>query len=225
MKRNSDYYSLAQPVQVVGRGMNTKYYQRGDGIGDIFRAIVKAGKRIFQKSGIKEKAIGVARSTAKSVAESGKQYIKNNKAEILQSVNELGKQAGRVAEEQLIGGLEDVIAGKNIKETAKTRGKMIGEEVLGLSKRKGEEILKSQERKIIDIARQEKAKAQKRFSKEGSEVASKLESAISQEAKDAYSKLFAGRGHNGKGLRQVGKKGKGLRQVGTGHKKRGRKKK
>lgn len=205
----------------------------GDGIGDIFSGLFRGIKRVFQSSGFKESAKRLAKGTANSLQASAKEYIKENKQDIIDLGKKVGQAGIDIATKEGAAALEEVIAGKNIKSVIKKRGKA----TLQKSANKAIEISKpelaSQRRRVADLLRQERVRAYQQAQQEANNVESNVIVAVREEQEEIEREISAktkrlmnrlGLGETtGTGLKQLGlsKKGKGLKQIGSG-KKRGR---
>jgi predicted RecA/RadA family phage recombinase len=224
-------------IQVFGSGLRTNHSKvmYGDGIGDIFSGLFRGIKRVFQSSGFKEGAKRLAKGTADSLQRSAKNYIKENKQDILNLGKKVAQSGIDIATEAGAKALEDVIAGENVKSVIKKRGKA----ALKKSANKAIEISKpelaSQRRRVADLLRQERVRAYQQAQQEANNVESNVALAIQEEQEEIKREVSAktkilmrrlGLGETtGNGLVQLGlsKKGKGLRQLGKGAgKKRGR---
>ena len=224
-------------IQVFGSGLRTNHSKvmYGDGIGDIFSGLFRGIKRVFQSSGFKEGAKRLAKGTATSLQKSAKNYIKENKQDILNLGKKVAQSGIDIATEAGAKALEDVIAGENVKSVIKKRGKA----ALKKSANKAIEISKpelaSQRRRVADLLRQERVRAYQQAQQEANNVESNVALAIQEEQEEIKREVSAktkilmrrlGLGETtGQGLVQLGlsKKGKGLKQLGKGAgKKRGR---
>jgi len=240
------YYKMYNPncnhsrIQVFGSGLRTNHSKvmYGDGIGDIFSGLFRGIKRVFQSSGFKEGAKRLARGTADSLQKSAKEYIRENKQDILNLGKKVAQSGIDIATKEGAAALEEVIAGENIKSVIKKRGKA----ALKKSADKAIEISKpelaSQRRRVADLLRQERVRAYQQAQQEANNVESNVLVAVREEQEEIKREVSAktknlmkrlGLGETtGEGLVQLGlsKKGKGLKQLGTGaHTKKGAPKK
>lgn len=227
-------------IQVFGSGLRTNHSKvmYGDGIGDIFEGLFRGIKRVFQSSGFKESAKRLAKGTADSLQASAKEYIRENKQDIIDLGKKVAKSGIDIATKEGAAALEEVIAGENIKSVIKKRGKA----ALKKSTDKAIEISKpelaSQRRRVADLLRQERVRAYQQAQQEANNVESNVLVAVREEQEEIKREVSAktknlmkrlGLGETtGEGLVQLGlsKKGKGLKQLGKGaHTKKGAPKK
>ena len=69
------YYKKQNKVRIMGRGCGHQYEMVGEGVvSDIFKGIMKAGKKLFSNLKIKE----LAQATGKSLLKAGKDFIKED---------------------------------------------------------------------------------------------------------------------------------------------------
>jgi len=235
---NAVMYPLVKR-QIFGAGLHTNHYmvQRGDGVLEFGKAIGKAIRNVFEKSGLKDSIKSVARQTFQSGKDAVKNYIRENKDDLLDLAKNVGKAGIDIATEEGAKAFGEIIEGKNVKEVVKKRG----ERTLKRGAKKAVEISKpelaTQRRRATDMLRQERIRAYQQAQQEAKNVESKVVEAINEEQNEIRrevsekSKQFLKRlglsPQEGNGLTQLGlsKKGKGLRQLGTGahtNKKRGR---
>ena len=225
-------------IQVFGTGLRTNHSKvmYGNGIGDVFSGLFRGIKRVFMSSGFKQGAKRLAKGTADSLQKSAKNYIAENKQDILNLGKKVAQSGIDIATKEGAAALEDVIAGENVKSVIKKRGKA----ALKKSANKAIEISKpelaSQRRRVADLLRQERVRAYQQAQQEANNVESNVALAIQEEQEEIKREVSAktknlmkrlGLGETtGKGLVQIGlsKKGKGLKQLGKGahNKKRGR---
>jgi hypothetical protein len=229
------------PIKVFGTGLKNTHSRvmYGDGIGDIFSGLFRGIKRVFQSSGFKEGAKRLAKGTADSLQASAKEYIRENKQDILNLGKKVAQSGIDIATKEGAAALEDVLAGENIKSVIKKRGKA----TLKKSADKAIEISKpelaSQRRRVADLLRQERVRAYQQAQQEANNIESNVALAIQEEqeeikrevsakTKNLMKRLGLGETTTGEGLVQLGlsKKGKGLKQLGKGaHTKKGAPKK
>lgn len=234
---NAVMYPLVKR-QIFGTGLRNNYYmvQRGDGVLEFGKAIGKAIRNVFEKSGLKDSIKSVARQTFQSGKDAVKNYIRENKDDLLNLAKNVGKAGVDIATEEGANAVGEIIEGKNVKQVLKERG----EKTLKRSAKKAVEISKpelaTQRRRATDMLRQERIRAFQQAQQEAQNVESKVVDAINEEQNEIRrevsekSKQFLKRlglsPQEGNGLTQLGlsKKGKGLTQLGKGHtnKKRGR---
>jgi hypothetical protein len=68
-------YKKQNKVRIMGRGVGHQYEMVGEGIvGDIFKGLMKAGKKIFSNLRVKE----LAQATGKSLLKAGKEFAKKD---------------------------------------------------------------------------------------------------------------------------------------------------
>jgi len=224
-------------IQVFGSGLRTNHSKvmYGDGIGDIFSGLFRGIKRVFQSSGFKEGAKRLAKGTADSLQRSAKNYIAENKDDILKLGKKVAKSGIDIATEAGAKALEDVIAGENVKSVIKKRGKAALKKSANTAIEISKPELASQRRRVADLLRQERVRAYQQAQQEMDNVESNVLVAVREEQEEIKREVSAktknlmkrlGLGETtGNGLVQLGlsKKGKGLRQLGKGAgKKRGR---
>lgn len=205
-------------VHYVGKGLNSRLY--GDGFGNILKAMVKGAKSLFNQSGPKLKKAGMAllKSTGKQLKEAGQKYIEDNKDEIKDELKKFGKRAVKIAKQEAEEGIEEVLAGANVKKTIESRGKSALTRTARSGKTRGKRVSKAQFAKIQDIMNQQ-AMITKEAAKEAAEEA---ETEISKDLQKAKSKIEKEIRNdiNNLDLNQLFKiKGSGLKQLGKGAKK------
>jgi len=106
---------------IKGQGMRRVYKQQGRGLGNVFKSIFDGGRRFFQSPAVKKqiKAFG------RSVFNSGKRIIDN--PENRKQLENLGKKGleslKRQGEKQGEKLLQDIMEGKNVKQSVLNRGR------------------------------------------------------------------------------------------------------
>jgi len=246
MLKLNNPHMMYQPVLLHGAGYNPHAYKAmsGDGIGSLFKAFSKGISRVFSKlvPAVSSSAKNLARSTATSVANAGKKYIRDNKGDLLNLANQAKKAGINIATEAGASALSDIISGENVVEVAKKRSS----QALRQAQTKASEQLSSgelaqQRRKIGDLLRQEKIRGIQKAQQELKNVESsvintiveeqnEIQNEVRESANDLLNRLGIRRGQGltqigvrrkGRGLKQIGTgKGKGLKQIGTGKRKK-----
>src|SRR6056300_1238078 len=99
-------YKPNKKVVVMGRGCGLKYEMVGDGlVSDIFRGLMKAGRKIFSNLKVKE----LAAATGKSLLKAGKEFTKK---ELVPSLKKAGTKIATAGIEEASNRIVSQIEGK-----------------------------------------------------------------------------------------------------------------
>jgi len=105
------YYKKQNKVRVMGRGCGHQYEMVGEGIvSDIFKGLLKAGKKIFSNLKIKE----LAAATGKSLLKAGKDFATKD---LVPSLKTAGTKIATAGIEEASNRIVSQIEGKPAKKT------------------------------------------------------------------------------------------------------------
>jgi len=134
-------YKKQNKVRIMGRGAGHMYHMEGEGIvGDIFKGLMKAGKKIFSNLRVKE----LAAATGKSLLKAGKEFAKKD------LVPSLKKGATKIATAGIEEASNRIVSQIEGKPAKKTNLRKIAEDV------SSEELKKLKERVRAIAAREAK---------------------------------------------------------------------
>ncbi len=104
-------YKKQNKVRIMGSGCGHMYQMEGEGIvGDIFKGLMKTGKKIFTNLKIKE----LAAATGKSLLKAGKEFIKTD---VVPSLKTIGTKVATAGIEEASNRIVSQIEGKPAKKT------------------------------------------------------------------------------------------------------------
>ena len=104
-------YKKQTKVRIMGSGCGHMYHMEGEGIiGDIFKGLMKTGKKIFTNLKIKE----LAAATGKSLLKAGKEFIKTD---VVPSLKTIGTKVATAGIEEASNRIVSQIEGKPAKKT------------------------------------------------------------------------------------------------------------
>jgi hypothetical protein len=104
-------YKKQTKVRILGSGCGHQYEMVGEGIvGDIFKGLMKAGKKIFSNLKIKE----LAAATGKSLLKAGKEFVKSD---VVPSLKKAGTKIATAGIEEASNRIVSQIEGKPAKKT------------------------------------------------------------------------------------------------------------
>ena len=105
------YYKKQNKVRIMGRGCGHQYEIVGEGIiGDIFKGLLKAGKKVFSNLKIKE----LAAATGKSLLKAGKDFATKD---LVPSLKTAGTKIATAGIEEASNRIISQIEGKPAKKT------------------------------------------------------------------------------------------------------------
>ena len=103
-------YKKQNKVRIMGRGCGHQYEMVGEGIvGDIFKGLMKAGKKIFSNLRVKE----LAQATGKSLLKAGKKFASED---LVPSLKRAGTKLATAGIEEASNRIVSQIEGKPVKK-------------------------------------------------------------------------------------------------------------
>ena len=104
-------YKKQNKVRIMGRGVGHQYEMVGEGIvGDIFKGLMKAGKKIFSNLRVKE----LAQATGKSLLKAGKKFASED---LVPSLKKAGTKIATAGIEEASNRIVSQIEGKKPKKS------------------------------------------------------------------------------------------------------------
>lgn len=104
-------YRKQTKVRIMGRGCGHQYHMVGEGIvGDLFKGLMKAGRKIFSNLKVKE----LAAATGKSLLKAGKEFAAKD---LVPSLKKAGTKIATAGIEEASNRIVSQIEGKKVKKS------------------------------------------------------------------------------------------------------------